>query len=173
MRFYLLTAVASFVAVALAQVDTSSLPDCSKACVGNSIAQSGCGSIDASCICHNSTLISGLACCVSKTCQQADIDKTIQFADNICKPFKVNLPTSASCTSSASSTGTSKSGSSSATHSSTTGSSSSSASTSASAASASSSESSTSASAASQSTGAAATIGVGLGAAMVGVLAML
>merc|ERR1712070_471377 len=74
----------------------------------------GCNQLDITCICSDSELISGLACCVSKECDTADQDKTIQFAQNLCGGEGVdNLPTSATCASTAS-TGASSMGSSSA-----------------------------------------------------------
>lgn len=95
MRFLL--AILSFGAVALAQVDLSSLPTCAvgilreqwdhgiangyqqKVCVGDSITSTGCSNIDAECICKSSGLIDNLACCVSKDCDSEDQQSTFLF----------------------------------------------------------------------------------------------
>jgi len=98
-------AVLAFTGAVLAQVDTSNLPSCAFSCVTN---LGGCNQLDITCICSDTELISGLACCVSKQCDAEDQDKTIQFAQNLCGGEGVdNLPTSATCASTASATASS------------------------------------------------------------------
>ncbi|KAI7369427.1 hypothetical protein KC354_g1918 [Hortaea werneckii] len=98
-------AVLAFAGAVLAQVDISNLPSCAFGCVTN---LGGCNQLDINCICSDSELISGLACCVSKECDTEDQDKTIQFAQNLCGGEGVdNLPTSATCASTASATASS------------------------------------------------------------------
>merc|ERR1712070_1082880 len=98
-------AVLAFAGAVLAQVDISNLPSCAFGCATN---LGGCNQLDINCICSDSELISGLACCVSKECDTADQDKTIQFAQNLCGGEGVdNLPTSATCASTASATASS------------------------------------------------------------------
>ncbi|KAI7159090.1 hypothetical protein KC349_g4413 [Hortaea werneckii] len=98
-------AVLAFTGAVLAQVDISNLPSCAYGCVTN---LGGCNQLDITCICSDTELISGLACCVSKECDPEDQDKTIQFAQNLCGGEGVdNLPTSATCASTASSTASS------------------------------------------------------------------
>ena len=63
-----LTAVALLSTLAAAQIP--GLPTCATSCVGNSFGS--CGSLDVKCICSNTELLSGLACCVSTACDAAD-----------------------------------------------------------------------------------------------------
>ncbi|KAI6816750.1 hypothetical protein KC332_g10604 [Hortaea werneckii] len=98
-------AVLAFTGTVLAQVDISNLPSCAFSCVTD---LGGCNQLDITCICSDTELISGLACCVSKQCDAEDQDKTIQFAQNLCGGEGVdNLPTSATCASTASATASS------------------------------------------------------------------
>ncbi|GAB1735455.1 hypothetical protein NU219Hw_g3086t1 [Hortaea werneckii] len=98
-------AILAFTGAVLAQVDISNLPSCAFGCVSN---LGGCNQLDINCICSDTELISGLACCVSKECDSEDQDKTIQFAQNLCGGEGVdNLPTSATCASTASATASS------------------------------------------------------------------
>merc|ERR1711967_99071 len=98
-------AVLAFTGTVLAQVDISNLPSCAFSCVTD---LGGCNQLDITCICSDTELISGLACCVSKQCDAEDQDKTIQFAQNLCGGEGVdNLTTSATCASTASATASS------------------------------------------------------------------
>lgn len=49
------------------------LPTCAASCVGNSFGN--CGTLDVKCICSDTALISGLACCVSTACSPADQER--------------------------------------------------------------------------------------------------
>ena len=64
-------AVLAFTGAVLAQVDISNLPRCAYGCVTN---LGGCNQLDITCICSDTELISGLACCVSKECDTEDQD---------------------------------------------------------------------------------------------------
>jgi len=97
MRF--LTLCAAFAATVLAQ-DLTQLPSCATSCVGNSLSSTGCGSLNVTCICNSAGWISGLTCCISKGCDQADINSTIKFAQQICQPVGVTLPSVAVCSNS-------------------------------------------------------------------------
>lgn len=66
-----LTTFIGLASVALAQVDISNLPQCAYGCVTN---LGDCNSLDVQCICSDSELISGLACCVSTSCDSEDQD---------------------------------------------------------------------------------------------------
>ncbi|OJD32801.1 cfem domain [Diplodia corticola] len=100
MRFSTIAAIVGCSSFALAQ--TQLLPKCAQSCVGTDFG--GCGTLDVQCICTNKSLISGLACCVSTSCDEADQQTVIAFAQNLCKPQGVtDLPTSATCASGASS----------------------------------------------------------------------
>ena len=68
-----LTAVALLSTLAAAQIP--GLPSCATSCVGNSFGS--CGSLDVKCICSNTELLSGLACCVSTACDSADQESEI------------------------------------------------------------------------------------------------
>ena len=63
-----LTAVALLSTLAVAQIP--GLPSCATSCVGTSFGS--CGNLDVKCICSNTELLSGLACCVSTACDAAD-----------------------------------------------------------------------------------------------------
>ncbi|KAF2242730.1 hypothetical protein BU26DRAFT_131681 [Trematosphaeria pertusa] len=64
----------------------------------------GCNQVDIGCICRNTQRIADLSCCVFQTCNQSDQDLTITLAHNLCKANGVDVPTSASCASTAAST---------------------------------------------------------------------
>ncbi|KAB2571564.1 putative cfem domain protein [Lasiodiplodia theobromae] len=156
MRFSTISTIIGLSSLALAQ--TQLLPQCAQSCVGTDFG--GCSTLDVECICNNKDLITGLACCVSTSCDAADQQTVIDFAQNLCKPQGVtDLPTTATCASGASSaTGSASSGSSSASSTAA----SASASATGSAASAASSVASSASSAASSATSAAATGAAGV-----------
>ncbi|CRG87961.1 hypothetical protein PISL3812_04983 [Talaromyces islandicus] len=96
-------AIAAFTASAASQ-SLSGLPSCAISCATNSIP-SDCG-IDVKCICNAQSFITGVSCCVAKSCNAEDQETTIKYADKICAGAGVtNLPTSAVCSSTASATG--------------------------------------------------------------------
>ncbi|KAM0701281.1 hypothetical protein Q7P35_011642 [Cladosporium inversicolor] len=102
-----LTAVALLSTLAAAQIP--GLPTCATSCVGTSFGS--CGNLDVKCICSNTELLSGLACCVSTACEAADQEKTIQFANSLCGGQGVNnLPQSATCAAGAASSTAAASG---------------------------------------------------------------
>jgi len=69
MRTTALTLVAAFASTVFG-AGTSGLPACAQGCIGTSFGS--CGSLDVKCICSDTSLIQGLACCVSTSCDQAD-----------------------------------------------------------------------------------------------------
>lgn len=75
MRAVSLTTLALLSALAAAQIP--GLPNCAANCVGDSFGS--CGSLDVQCICSNKELLSGLSCCVSKSCSKEDQDSTWQI----------------------------------------------------------------------------------------------
>jgi hypothetical protein len=118
----------------LAAAQIPGLPTCATGCVGTSFGS--CGNLDVKCICSNTELLSGLACCVSTACDAADqeselpileltvknetttnktcLAETIQFANSLCAGQGVNnLPQSATCAAGAASSTSAASGSSS------------------------------------------------------------
>ncbi|GME62752.1 CFEM domain-containing protein [Neofusicoccum parvum] len=100
MRVSAFAAILGYSSLALAQ--TQLLPTCAQKCVGTDFG--GCSTVDVKCICANKELLTGLACCVSTGCNAADQETVINFAQNLCKPQGVtDLPTTATCASSASS----------------------------------------------------------------------
>ncbi|GFF35429.1 hypothetical protein IFM61606_06557 [Aspergillus udagawae] len=111
-------ALAACLSMAAAQ-GLDGLPDCAKSCATNSIPAS-CG-LDVKCICTDTSFLSGISCCILKSCPADKQQAAVQFANQICKTAGVtNLPQSPSCANaSQSATGTS-SGSSSTTSSSST-----------------------------------------------------
>ncbi|TID27289.1 Methylthioribose-1-phosphate isomerase [Venturia nashicola] len=86
--------------------DLGQLPPCATACVGNSLSSTGCGQLNVSCICNSAGWIAGLSCCIAGGCSDADKAATIKFAQNICLPVGVTLPSAAVCPTGASSTAT-------------------------------------------------------------------
>ncbi|EMC91475.1 hypothetical protein BAUCODRAFT_135071 [Baudoinia panamericana UAMH 10762] len=119
--FLLLSALASVAFSA----SIPGLPACAGSCVGTSFGS--CSTLDVKCICSDSSLLSGLACCVSTSCNAADQNgtrstttplppqpshpiptnapsaATINFANSLCQGYGVtNLPQSATCASTSS-----------------------------------------------------------------------
>ncbi|KAK5173465.1 uncharacterized protein LTR77_002146 [Saxophila tyrrhenica] len=77
------------------------IPTCAFDCV---TGYGGCGQFDYQCICSNQDYIAQMACCVSKNCDKADQDSTLEFANALCAGQDVNnLPQTATCASTASS----------------------------------------------------------------------
>nr|POE82733.1 gpi anchored cfem domain protein c [Quercus suber] len=96
MRTTLLTLAGFCASVASA----AGLPSCASSCV---TSFGSCGEFDVKCICSSTTLIAGLACCVSTSCGTADQEETIKFANALCAGQGVNdLPQSATCAAGAS-----------------------------------------------------------------------
>ncbi|GIK06841.1 hypothetical protein Aspvir_002493 [Aspergillus viridinutans] len=99
-------ALAACLSMAAAQ-GLDGLPDCAKSCATGSIPAS-CG-LDVKCICTDSSFLSGISCCILKSCpqdqQQEEEDAhpcfptaAVQFANQICKTAGVtNIPQSPSC----------------------------------------------------------------------------
>lgn len=56
-----------------------------------------CQSLDARCICQDQNFLSGIACCLVGTCNQADTDAAVQFAIQFCSSLGVTVPTAATC----------------------------------------------------------------------------
>lgn len=77
-----LTAVALLSTLAAAQIP--GLPTCATSCVGTSFGS--CGSLDVKCICSNTELLSGLACCVSTSCDAADQESETPHPRACCLP---------------------------------------------------------------------------------------
>jgi len=81
----------------------SALPECAQNCTINAIPKS-CN-LNPKCICSDAGFIKAITCCVAGVCDAADQETTIKYADSICIPAGVtNLPTAASCASTANST---------------------------------------------------------------------
>ncbi|KAK2038949.1 hypothetical protein LZ31DRAFT_559196 [Colletotrichum somersetense] len=77
---------------------------------GTAIA--GCSNLDVKCICSNENFLDGIACCLTKACQEADQKTAVQYAKNICTGAGVTVPDQVVCKSanaSTSATGTSPS----------------------------------------------------------------
>lgn len=94
----------SIVALVAAQ---DGLPQCAKDCVtkftsGDNIG--GCPQINAQCICAQQSFISGIACCLSSVCDEADQQAAVDYAVKFCSSFGVTVPSAVSCTSSATAT---------------------------------------------------------------------
>ncbi|KAF7156856.1 hypothetical protein CNMCM5623_000701 [Aspergillus felis] len=100
-------ALAACLSMAAAQ-GLDGLPDCAKSCATDSIPAS-CG-LDVKCICTDSSFITGISCCILKSCppdkQQEEeedahpffLTAAVQFANQICKTAGVtNMPQSPSC----------------------------------------------------------------------------
>ncbi|OAX77125.1 hypothetical protein ACJ72_08580, partial [Emergomyces africanus] len=64
-----IAAVASLLTLVSAQ-GLGGLPDCAKACAGNAIPKE-CG-LDVKCICTAEAFLTGITCCVAKSCNEED-----------------------------------------------------------------------------------------------------
>jgi len=78
----------------------SGLPSCAQSCVQ---LPSSCSQLDIKCICSTQTFISAITCCVARTCNQADQETTVKFAQQLCGSAGVSVPSSVVCSSGASS----------------------------------------------------------------------
>ncbi|PNS17704.1 GPI-anchored CFEM domain protein [Sphaceloma murrayae] len=99
-------ALAALATTATAQrVSFPGLPSCAGTCVTSDFG--GCGPLDIKCICSNKSLIDGLACCVSTTCNAQEQGNVISFANSFCGSYSVSdLPQAATCAPGAASTPT-------------------------------------------------------------------
>ncbi|MDI1491183.1 MAG: hypothetical protein OHK93_002390 [Ramalina farinacea] len=61
--------------------------------------------LDVKCICADSSFISSISCCVAKACTDADVQKTLQAASQLCDTVNVQLPSAVPATCTASSGG--------------------------------------------------------------------
>ncbi|KAK7903674.1 hypothetical protein LTR67_001694 [Exophiala xenobiotica] len=104
MRFTI-ASIGLFALFAAAQ-DLSSLPSCAVSCATNAIGSTGCALTDAHCICTASTFLSGVESCISTACSPADQQATLQFAVSFCGSagVTITLPTASATASSAMST---------------------------------------------------------------------
>ncbi|KND95257.1 hypothetical protein TOPH_00041 [Tolypocladium ophioglossoides CBS 100239] len=102
-----------------AQDTLNGIPDCAKDCVAKYVTGSGvagCMAADIGCVCRNKDFLNSIACCLASVCSQADQDKTVQFATQLCSASGVQVPSKVECNNGASSSGsTSGSGSASST----------------------------------------------------------
>ncbi|KAH6612500.1 hypothetical protein C7974DRAFT_405716 [Boeremia exigua] len=112
MRFSVIAAVATFSATVLGQGLVGQIPQCAQSCFGTDNLGT-CNLIDVACICGSSA-ITQVACCVLSSCNQADIDTTINFASTLCRGAGVTLNTSPDCAAANSSSSASSSASASA-----------------------------------------------------------
>lgn len=64
---------------------------------GNGIA--GCKAGDVVCVCSNDQFLSSIACCVAGTCDEADQEKTANYAMQLCRAAGVTVPDKVECTS--------------------------------------------------------------------------
>jgi len=97
----LLAAVVSVSAQSLAD-----LPTCADNCVTESLPAS-CN-LDPSCICNTPSFITGISCCVYKTCNATGQAAALAYAHGICDPVGASslLPATAGCSSTAAANGT-------------------------------------------------------------------
>ncbi|KAE9994709.1 Methylthioribose-1-phosphate isomerase [Venturia inaequalis] len=86
--------------------DLGQLPACATGCVGNSLSSTGCGQLNVSCICNSAGWIAGLSCCIAAGCNDVEKAATVKFAQNICLPVGVTLPSAAVCSTGATPTAT-------------------------------------------------------------------
>ncbi|KKP03014.1 hypothetical protein THAR02_04893 [Trichoderma harzianum] len=87
----------------------SGIPTCATGCVtqfttGTSIA--GCGQLDIACICKNADFLSGIACCLASSCDQAAQTQAVNYAKQICSSAGVSTPDSVVCNEKSSSSST-------------------------------------------------------------------
>lgn len=73
-----------------------SIPTCAISCV--TTLPANCGA-NPSCICADTAWIADVSCCVKTNCAEADQQAALSYANTICTPVGVTLPTTASCAS--------------------------------------------------------------------------
>ncbi|KAH7391772.1 hypothetical protein BKA66DRAFT_26176 [Pyrenochaeta sp. MPI-SDFR-AT-0127] len=95
MRFSIIAAVAAFSSTVLAQGLIDQIPKCAQTCFGSNLGT--CGALDIGCICGNKAVINSVSCCVFATCSQSDIQKTIDFAVNLCRLNNIEVDTTPDC----------------------------------------------------------------------------
>ncbi|OJJ47456.1 hypothetical protein ASPZODRAFT_24385 [Penicilliopsis zonata CBS 506.65] len=106
MKLYQITLAATALLAPVFATSISDLPTCAQSCATNAIPSS-CSLIDIKCICESGTFITDIACCVASSCDSADQEKTIEYADELCGSAGVSdLPQSATCATTANSTTT-------------------------------------------------------------------
>ncbi|KAL2810588.1 hypothetical protein BJX63DRAFT_422940 [Aspergillus granulosus] len=83
------------------------LPTCAQTCATGAIPEE-CSLIDIECICGTESFIADMACCVGQSCDQADQDAALGFANGLCEGAGItNLPQTATCAGDSTSTATS------------------------------------------------------------------
>ena len=57
----------------------------------------GCSGLDIKCICNNKSYLEGQSCCLFKACPEADQQRAISFAVQLCKTAGVDVPQEIGC----------------------------------------------------------------------------
>ncbi|KIW12384.1 hypothetical protein PV08_09661 [Exophiala spinifera] len=92
MRFTLASAGLFALVNLAATQDLSSLPPCALTCATGAIGSTGCALTDVKCICTATTFLSGVETCIQGACDQADQQATLQFAVQFCASANVTIP---------------------------------------------------------------------------------
>ncbi|GJN77993.1 hypothetical protein PLIIFM63780_001486 [Purpureocillium lilacinum] len=90
------TLIVSMAAGLAAAQSVGNVPECARDCVGKVIGSvAGCKSSDIGCFCKDKAFINNIVCCIAKTndCNAAQLNETLKYADSLCSPQGVTLPT--------------------------------------------------------------------------------
>ncbi|MDI1492265.1 MAG: hypothetical protein OHK93_003477 [Ramalina farinacea] len=73
--------------------DLSKLPECAQKSATKGIASTSCTLTDFTCICKSASFIEAVGASIASLCSPADQQATLAFANAVCGPLGVNLPT--------------------------------------------------------------------------------
>ncbi|KAF7505662.1 hypothetical protein GJ744_000597 [Endocarpon pusillum] len=103
MRFASIATLAASL-VAVSAQDFSSIPQCAQSCALNAIPAE-CN-LKPDCICRDAGFLKGIGCCVIQACGPEDVNRTAQFAGQLCQTAGVTDLPAPSCPDSGSSNST-------------------------------------------------------------------
>ncbi|KAA8905563.1 hypothetical protein FN846DRAFT_950453 [Sphaerosporella brunnea] len=83
-------------AAALVNAQFDGLPTCAQTCAmsGMNANSSGCKTGDIKCICSDKNFMETINSCIQTVCSKADQEKTITFAEALCKKAGAEIPSS-------------------------------------------------------------------------------
>ncbi|KAI1622514.1 hypothetical protein EDD37DRAFT_478166 [Exophiala viscosa] len=105
MRFAIV-AISTLLAGIVSAQSSPSIPTCADTCITDALPAS-CNLAPA-CICSTPSFISGISCCIYKSCDTADQQAALAYAHSICDPvgYSSVLPATAGCSANSTSSAT-------------------------------------------------------------------
>ncbi|KIV77579.1 hypothetical protein PV11_09368 [Exophiala sideris] len=105
MRFAIV-AISTLLAGIVSAQSSPSIPTCADTCISDALPAS-CNLAPA-CICSTQSFISGISCCIYKSCDTADQQAALAYAHSICDPvgYSSVLPATAGCSANSTSSAT-------------------------------------------------------------------